>query len=113
MHNSSITVSERLTDLALLEALLINQKSNARGNSSPPSSTAMSQHAINIYIPAEEIQTPMLIRSEAEQLVGHDLIKALANFKQMGSPSLKLNEKTKNKSRTSGFKVVRNMLIKK
>jgi hypothetical protein len=113
MHNSSITVSERLTDLMLLEALLINQKSNARGNSSPPSSTAMSQHAINIYIPAEEIQTPMLIRSEAEQLVGHDLIKPLANFNQMGSPSLKLNEKTKNKSWTSCFKVVLNMLMKK
>jgi hypothetical protein len=89
----------------LLEALLINQRSNARENSSPPSSTAMPQHTINHYIPAEEIQTPKLPRSDAVQLVGHDLIKALANFK--------LNQKQKNKSRTSSFKVVRNMLMKK
>jgi hypothetical protein len=55
----------------------------------------MSQHIVNLYLPAEEIQTPMLIRSEAEQLVGHDLIKALSNFKQMGPSGLKLNQKTK------------------
>jgi hypothetical protein len=73
----------------------MNQKSNARGNSSSPLSTTMSQHIVNLYLPAEEIQTPMLIRSEAEQLVGHDLIKALSNFKQMGPSGLKLNQKTK------------------
>jgi hypothetical protein len=36
----------------------------------------------------------MLIRSDVEQLIGHDLIKPLANFKQMAS-SLKLNQRQK------------------
>jgi hypothetical protein len=35
MHNSTIIVSERLTDPMLLEALLMNQKSNARGELLP------------------------------------------------------------------------------
>jgi hypothetical protein len=41
------------------------------------------------------------------------LIKSLANFKQMGSESFILNQKTKNKSRTPVFKVVCDMLMKK
>jgi hypothetical protein len=32
--------------------------------------------------PPEDIQTPLIIRSEAEQSVGHQLIKVLSNFKQ-------------------------------
>jgi hypothetical protein len=52
-------------DPMLLKALLMNQRSNGRGNSSPPMSTAMSQHIVNLYLPIEEIQTPKLIRSEA------------------------------------------------
>jgi hypothetical protein len=55
----------------------------------------------------------MLIRSDVEQLIGHDLIKPLANFKQMASLSLKLNQRQKNKSLTLGFKVVCNILTKK
>jgi hypothetical protein len=35
MYNSTITVFERLTDPMLLEALLMNQKSNARGELLP------------------------------------------------------------------------------
>jgi hypothetical protein len=37
----------------------------------------------------------MLLRSEVEQLIRHDLIKTLDNFKKMGSLSFKLNQKTK------------------
>jgi hypothetical protein len=32
--------------------------------------------------PPEDIQTPSMIRSEVEQSIGHQLIKALSNFKQ-------------------------------
>jgi hypothetical protein len=32
--------------------------------------------------PTEDIQSPMLFRSKADQLCGHELIKALSNFKQ-------------------------------
>jgi hypothetical protein len=35
------------------------------------------------------------------------------NFKQMGSQSFSFNRRTKNKSQTSVFKVVRDMLTKK
>jgi hypothetical protein len=32
--------------------------------------------------PIEDIQTPMIFRSEMAQLCGHELIKVLSNFKQ-------------------------------
>jgi hypothetical protein len=36
----------------------------------------------------ENIQTPMLFKSEEEQLVGHDLIKALNELKLSSIPPL-------------------------
>jgi hypothetical protein len=77
----------------LLEALLMDQRSNAGWSSSPsPSSTATPQFIVNHNFPIEEIQTPKLLRSEVEQMVGQELIKALGNFKQMvvGASSTKL-----------------------
>jgi hypothetical protein len=44
------------------------------------------------HLPSEEVCT-LLRRSEAEHLVGQELIKSLANFKQMGSGSFILNQK--------------------
>jgi hypothetical protein len=83
----------------LLEALM-DQRSNAGWSFSPsPSSTAMPQLIVNHNFPIEEIQTPKLLRSEVEQMVGQELIKALGNFKQMvaGASSTKLfiQEETK------------------
>jgi hypothetical protein len=63
--------------------------------------------------PPEEIQTSEVLRTEAGQLIGQELIKALVNFKQMDSQSFNLNRKTKNKSGMLVFKVVCNMLTKK
>jgi hypothetical protein len=83
-HNSLIIVQKRLADPMLLEALLMNQKSNAGCSSSPsPSSTATPQFIVHHHFPTEEIQTPKLLRSEEEHIVGQELIKALGNFKQM------------------------------
>jgi hypothetical protein len=75
----------------------MKQRSNAGGGggSSPPSLTATPQCLVIHHLPPEEIQTPELLRSEAEQLVGQELIKALANFKQMDSQNFGLNRKTK------------------
>jgi hypothetical protein len=83
-HNSPITVRERLPDPMLLEALLMNQRSNAGWSSSPsPSSIATPQLIINHHFPTEEIKTPKLLRSEEEHMVGQELIKALGSFKHM------------------------------
>jgi hypothetical protein len=83
-HNSPITVRERLLDPMLLEALLMNQRSNAGWSSSPsPSSTATPQLIINHHFPTKEIKTPKLLRSEEEHMVGQELIKALGSFKHM------------------------------
>jgi hypothetical protein len=102
----------------------------------PPSSTATPQHTVNNHLLTEEIQTLEFLRSEAEQLVGHELIKNLGKFKQMvaaplsprqnssfekksivlcpqGSQSFSLNRKIKNKSQARAFKVVCDMLMKK
>jgi hypothetical protein len=120
-------VYERLLDPMLFEALLMNQRSNARWSSSPPpSSTAMPQLIVNHHFPTEEIQTPKLLRSEEEHMVRQELIKALGNFKQMvagpllpdktlhlrrnqvvclqGSLSFSLNRNIKIKSRMPAFK---------
>jgi hypothetical protein len=86
----------------------------------------------------ENIQTPMLFKSEEEQLVGHDLIKALNELKlssipplspsgrhespldneavvvQMkGNQSYNRQRKLKIKSRKLSFKLVRGMLTMK
>ncbi|GJM88133.1 hypothetical protein PR202_ga04160 [Eleusine coracana subsp. coracana] len=52
--------------------------------------------------PLEDGQTPLLIRSEADQLIGHKLIKVLSNFKQnvvapLSSSNLRRNHNLKNK----------------
>jgi uncharacterized protein YicC (UPF0701 family) len=133
-HILSIMVHERLSNPMLLEALLMNQRSNGRGSSSPPPSTTTPQRTVNNHLLSEETQTPELLRSEAELLVVHELIKNLGRFKQMaslsprqnsssekklvvlcprGSQNFSLNRKIKNKSQAPAFKVVRNMLKKK
>jgi hypothetical protein len=53
-----------------------------------PPSSAMSPCLVNLPLPLENIQTPMLFRSEEEQLVGHDLIKALSKLKLSTVPPL-------------------------
>jgi hypothetical protein len=49
-----------------------------------------------LVISLQDIQSPMLFRSEAEQLCGHELLKALSNFKQSTvaslSPSIQQNK---------------------
>jgi hypothetical protein len=87
-----------------------------------------------LVISLQDIQSPMLFRSEAEQLCGHELLKALSNFKQSTvaslSPSIQQNkllekegvgmhpednqshsrqQNIKIKSRKSEFKVLRDM----
>jgi hypothetical protein len=74
-------IHERLSGLMLLEVLLMNQMSNAEESSSL--STATLQHTINNHLLTEKIETSVFLRSEAEQLVRHELIKNLGNFKQM------------------------------
>jgi hypothetical protein len=88
--------------------------------------------------PFKDIQTPVMVRSEEEQLVGYEFIKALRNLKLSMVPHLSLSsrhespsnneaivvhlngnqsydrqQKVKIKSRKSGFKVVHNMLTRK
>jgi hypothetical protein len=88
--------------------------------------------------PFKDIQTPVMVRSEEEQLVGYEFIKALRNLKLSMVPHLSLSsrhespsnneaivvhlngnqsydrqKKVKIKSRKSGFKVVHNMLTRK
>jgi hypothetical protein len=90
-----------------------------------------------LVISLQDIQSPMLFRSEAEQLCGHELLKALSNFKQSTvaslSPSIQQNkllekegvgmhpednqshsrqQNIKIKSRKSEFKVLRDMSTK-
>jgi hypothetical protein len=53
-----------------------------------PPSTAMSPCLGNLPLPLENIQTPMLFRSEEEQPVEHDLIKVLSKLKLSSAPPL-------------------------
>jgi hypothetical protein len=46
-----------------------------------PPPTTLSLCLSNLLLPIEDIQTPVMFRSEDEQLAGHELIKALRNFK--------------------------------
>jgi hypothetical protein len=66
-----------MEDPMLLEALLMNQRLDTEGDIST------TQCIVCHLPPTEEIQSPMLLRSEAEQLVGHELIGALSDFKQL------------------------------
>jgi hypothetical protein len=132
MCSLPLTSDERMMYHMLIEALLISQRPAAeRGNSTP--SCAVSRH-----LSAEEIHSPVMLRSEAEQLVGQELMKALSNFKQMAaSPSppktqqstppvkvsdverpvdtksLSHHQKIKLKCQKSVVKVVQDMLTKK
>jgi hypothetical protein len=65
----------------LIETLLIDQRPDAEQGISTPSCTA-SRHPS-----AKEIHSPVTLRSEAEQLVGQELIKVLSNFKQLAVAS--------------------------
>jgi hypothetical protein len=69
--------SERVMDPMLFEALLIGQRSDTERGTSTPSCNASQDSS------AGEIHSPILLRSEAEQLVGQELIKALSDFKQL------------------------------
>jgi hypothetical protein len=53
-----------------------------------PPSTAMSPCLDNLPHPFIDIQTPVMFRSEEEQLVGHELIKSLSTFKLSLVPPL-------------------------
>lgn len=70
-------------DPMLLEALLMDQRSNIERGYSTPSSNDTPALIVNHHPSMEEIQTPLLLRNEVEQLVGQKLIKALSDFKQL------------------------------
>jgi hypothetical protein len=103
-----------------------------------PPPTVMLPCLGNLPLPFENIQTPILFRSKDEQLVGHELIKALRNLElsmiphlspsshhespshnealvvqSKGNQSYNRQRKLKIKSRKSGFKLVRDMLTMK
>jgi hypothetical protein len=59
----------------LIEALLIGQRSDVERCTSTPICAA-SRHPL-----AEEVNSTVMLSSEAEQLVGQELIKALSIFK--------------------------------
>jgi hypothetical protein len=56
-----------------LEASFMSSRLDAKGGTS-------TQCILSCIPPFEEIHSPLLLRSEAEQLVGHELIKALSDF---------------------------------
>jgi hypothetical protein len=64
-------------DPMLLGPLLINQRLNKEGG------TSTIQCVVSCLPPTEEIHSLVFLRSEAEQLVGQELIKALSDFKQL------------------------------
>jgi hypothetical protein len=69
-------------DPMLFEALLIGQRSDTeRGTSTPSCTTSRDPSTGEIYF-------PMLLRSEAEQLVGQELIKPLSDFKKLEAAPL-------------------------
>ncbi|TVU09810.1 hypothetical protein EJB05_43306, partial [Eragrostis curvula] len=138
-HNLPPTASERSPDPMLLEALMSQRRDTGADLSTPPA-TATPLHVDNQRHLCEEMQTPVLLRSEAEQLVGEELIKALCNFKQVevaplsprsrsrqnashekdpnmvyteGTKSFSHHRKAKIKSRKCVFKVRRDLLTKK
>jgi hypothetical protein len=126
------TFDERRMDPMLFEAFLIGHRPGTKEGTSTPSCVG------NRHPSTKEIHSPLLLRSEAEQLVDEELIKALSDFKQQAvapsSPqtqhhnpvvkvsdvkcpvdtqSLSHHQKTKLKCQKPVVKVVRDMLTKK
>jgi hypothetical protein len=87
-HNTSSTTYERMMDPMLLEAGLMDLRRDTKGGSSTPLSTVSTLRVVNHHPSTEVITTPMLLRSEAEQRVRHELIKVLGDFKQLTVPPL-------------------------
>jgi hypothetical protein len=65
-----------MEDPMLLEASFMSPRLDAKGSTS-------TQCTISCIPPFEEILLPLMLRSEAEQLVGQELIKALSNLKHL------------------------------
>jgi hypothetical protein len=82
-HSTPSTTYERMMDPMLLEALLMNQRRDMEEDSSILPSADSTPHVINHHPSPEDISTSALPRSEAEQLVCQELIKALRDFKQL------------------------------
>jgi hypothetical protein len=74
MRSPSLAPCERMEDPMLLEAIL-NQRIDIEGR------TSTTQCDVSCLLPTEEIHSPVLLRSETEQLVGQELIKALSDLK--------------------------------
>jgi hypothetical protein len=71
MCSPPLTFAERMMDPMLIDALLIGQRPGIEGDTSTFPCPA-SRHSST-----EEIHSPVLLRSEVEQLVRQELIKAL------------------------------------
>jgi hypothetical protein len=82
-YSTSSTSYERRLDLMLLEALLMNQRYDIEGGSSTPPSTDSTPQVIRHHASTEDILTPVVLRSKAEQLIGQELIKVLSGNKQL------------------------------
>jgi hypothetical protein len=80
-HSTPLTTYERMMDPMLLEVFLMNQRRNMEGDFSISLSADSTMQVINDHPSTEDILTPVLPRGEAEQLVDHELIKALRDFK--------------------------------
>jgi hypothetical protein len=65
-----------MEDRMLLEASFMTPRLDAKGGTS-------TQCTVSCIPPFEEIHSPLLLKSEAEQLVGQELIKALSDFKHL------------------------------
>jgi hypothetical protein len=65
-----------MEDPMSLEASFMSSRLDAKGGTS-------TQCILSCIPPFEEIHSPLLLRSEVEQLVGHELIKALSDFKHL------------------------------
>jgi hypothetical protein len=79
---SSMTYKRRL-DPMLLKALLMNQRCDIEGGASTPPSTDSTPQVARHDASTEDIPSPVVLRSEGEQLVGQELIKALSDYKQL------------------------------
>jgi hypothetical protein len=87
-HNTSSTTYERMMDPMLLDAGLTDLRCDTKGGSSTPLSSISTLSVVNHHPFIEVITILMLLRSEAEQRVGYELIKALGDFKQLTVPPL-------------------------
>jgi hypothetical protein len=81
-YSTSLTTYEGRLDLMLLKALLMNQRCDIEGVSTPPTTNSTPQVARN-HTSTEDIPTPVLLRSEVEQLVEQELIKSMSDYKQL------------------------------